>query len=60
MQSFEFNTVARIINGVGSALELAGQCAHLGISRPLLVTDPGLMAIGLVQPVLASLEKSGL
>jgi alcohol dehydrogenase class IV len=60
MQSFEFNTVARIINGAGSALELAGQCAHLGISRPLLVTDPGLMAIGLVQPVLASLEKSGL
>jgi alcohol dehydrogenase class IV len=60
MQSFEFNTVARIINGAGSALELAGQCAHLGISRPLLVTDPGLMAIGLVQPVLASLKKSGL
>jgi alcohol dehydrogenase class IV len=60
MQSFEFNTVARIINGVGSALELSGQCQHLGVMRPLLVTDPGLMAIGLVQPVLAALEKAGL
>jgi len=60
MQSFEFNTVARIINGVDSALDLASQCEHLGIQRPLLVTDPGLMAIGLVQPVLAALEKSGL
>jgi alcohol dehydrogenase class IV len=60
MQSFEFNTVARIINGVDSALQLSTQCRQLGIARPLLVTDPGLMAIGLVQPVVAALEKEGL
>ena len=60
MQGFEFNTVARIISGAGSALQLADQCRRLGISRPLLVTDPGLMAIGLVQPVLAALEAEGL
>ena len=60
MQSFEFNTVARIIDGMGSALELASQCGQLGVTRPLLVTDPGLMAIGLVQPVLAALEQAGL
>lgn len=60
MQRFEFNTVARIINGAGSALELADECRRLGVSRPLLVTDPGLMAIGLVQPVLAALEQAGL
>ncbi len=60
MQSFEFNTVARIIVGVGSALDLASQCRHLGVQRPLLVTDPGLMAIGLVPPVLAALVKAGL
>ncbi len=59
MQSFEFNTVARIIVGMGSALELASQCVQLGVKRPLLVTDPGLMAIGLVQPVLAAMEKAG-
>jgi alcohol dehydrogenase class IV len=60
MQGFEFNTVKRIISGPGSALQLAEQCRRLGIARPLLVTDPGLMAIGLVQPVLAALESEGL
>jgi alcohol dehydrogenase class IV len=60
MQGFEFNTVRRIISGAGSALQLAEQCRRLGIARPLLVTDPGLMAIGLVQPILAALESEGL
>ncbi|MDG2048273.1 MAG: iron-containing alcohol dehydrogenase [Halioglobus sp.] len=60
MQDFEFNTVARIINGPGSALELEVQCRHLKIERPLLVTDPGLMSIGLIQPILAALEEAGL
>jgi alcohol dehydrogenase class IV len=59
MQSFEFNTVARIIVGMGSALELSSQCRQLGVARPLLVTDPGLMAIGLVPPVLLALEEAG-
>ncbi|CAA0121978.1 Long-chain-alcohol dehydrogenase 1 [Halioglobus japonicus] len=59
MHSFEFNTVTRITSGVGSALDLAAQCRHLGVQRPLLVTDPGLMSIGLVQPVLAALEQAG-
>jgi alcohol dehydrogenase class IV len=58
MQSFEFNAVARIIVGMGSALELASQCRQLGVKQPLLVTDPGLTAIGLVQPVLAAMEKA--
>lgn len=59
MQGFEFNTVRRIVSGAGSALQLSDQCQSLGITRPLLVTDPGLMAIGLVQPVLAALESAG-
>lgn len=60
MQGFEFNTVNRIISGAGSALQLADQCRRLGVARPLLVTDPGLMSIGLVPPVLAALESEGL
>lgn len=60
MQGFEFNSVNRIINGGGSALNLAVECGALGVNRPLVVTDPGLMAIGLVQPVLAALESAGL
>jgi alcohol dehydrogenase len=60
MQGFEFNTVGRLVNGAGSALELAAECGRLGIERPLLVTDPGLVAIGLVQPVQAALEARAL
>jgi alcohol dehydrogenase class IV len=60
MQGFEFNTVRQIINGPGSALQLASVCRHLAIKRPMLVTDPGLMGIGLVQPVMAALESEGL
>ena len=60
MQGFEFNTVGRLVNGPGSALALAAECLRLGIRRPLLVTDPGLVAIGLVQPVLAALEEQDL
>ena len=60
MQGFEFNTVGRIVSGAGSALALAGELRQLGVSRPMLVTDPGLVAIGLVQPVIAALEQEGL
>jgi len=60
VQGFEFNTVGRIVSGAGSALALAGELRQLGVSRPMLVTDPGLVAIGLVQPVIAALEQEGL
>jgi len=60
MQRFDFNTVARIVSGAGAALELAAECRRLGVTRPLLVTDPTLVAIGLVQPVVAALAEAGL
>ncbi|WP_439100497.1 iron-containing alcohol dehydrogenase [Congregibacter sp.] len=51
MQPFTFNTVARLVSGTGEALKLAEHCADLGMSNVLLVTDPGLVSIGLVGPV---------
>ena len=59
MQPFVFNTVPQLTCRPGSALALAESCQRLGIRQPLLVTDPGLMAIGLVQPVQAALEAAG-
>ena len=58
--AYTFNTVGRIVSGPGAALELAVLCGPLGIRRPLLVTDPGLVSIGLVQPVQRALEAAGL
>ena len=60
MQGFEFNTVAKIVCGPGSALELATQCQRLAVSRPLVITDPGLVDIGLVQPAIEALCAQGL
>ncbi|NNM01421.1 MAG: iron-containing alcohol dehydrogenase [Gammaproteobacteria bacterium] len=58
MQGFEYNTVNRIVSGAGSSLALAEELRRLGIAHPLLVTDPGLMAAGLVQPVLTALREA--
>ena len=59
MQGFEFNTVRRIVSAPGASGQLAAELDTLGVARPLLVTDPGLVAIGLVHPVVAALEQAG-
>jgi len=59
MQPFVFNTVRQVVCAPGAALNLGQQCATLGASHLLVVTDPGLMAIGLVQPVIESLAAAG-
>ena len=60
MDAFVFNTAPRIVGGSGSSLALAQQCAVLGVRRPLLVTDPGLVATGLIEPVRCALTGAGL
>ncbi|MEQ8264686.1 iron-containing alcohol dehydrogenase [Pseudohaliea sp.] len=60
MDAFTFNTVPRLVFAPGAARELAAHCRSLGIARPLLVTDPGLVEIGLVAPVEAALGADGL
>lgn len=60
MDDFTFNTVGRIVCGSGAALVLSDHCRQLGVGRVLLVTDPGLVTIGLVAPVHRALEASGI
>ena len=60
MDAIVFNTAPRIVSGSGSSLHLAGECRKLGVSRPLVVTDPGLINIGLVDPVVSALTADGL
>ncbi|MFV0276320.1 MAG: iron-containing alcohol dehydrogenase [Parahaliea sp.] len=60
MREFTFNTAPGIDYAPGAALRLAVTCRRLGIARPLLVTDPGLVAIGLVAPVQSALAAAGL
>ncbi len=46
--------------GVGRIEELPGVCRMLGITRPLLVTDPGLAALPMLRAILARNEAAGL
>ena len=50
---FDFPT--RIVFGDGARAELAAELARLGVARPLVVTDEGLVASGLVSGVLGNL-----
>jgi alcohol dehydrogenase class IV len=50
----------RILFGEGARRLLAGELARLGVARPLVVSDQGLVATGLVTEVIALLENATL
>jgi len=49
-----------LLKGPGSVLELPALIKSLGIKRVLLVTDAGLMKLGLPEPLLRALEDAGI
>jgi len=49
-----------LLRGPGSAGELPSLIKSLRLRRVLLVTDPGLMRLGLPRPLIQGLEKAGL
>ena len=46
--------------GPGRISELPEACAALGISRPLLVTDPGIASLPILETAVAANRLSGL
>ena len=60
MDSFSFKAVEEVIFSRGAALDLSDYCLRLGMTRPIFVTDPGLVQIGLVSPVFEKLEAVAL
>ncbi|CAN7491705.1 iron-containing alcohol dehydrogenase [Pseudomonas umsongensis] len=59
MLSMAFNTTRSIIIERGAATRLATQVLDLGASSVLLVTDAGVMAAGLLEPVLNGFAAAG-
>lgn len=55
----EFNAVAKVIKGVGSIERAGKEVQRLGGERAIIVTDPGLSALGLHAPVEKALEAAG-
>jgi alcohol dehydrogenase class IV len=55
---FNFPTAYRI--GAGRIRELGDACAELGIARPLVVTDPGIVELDWFAPLVPALDAAGL
>ncbi|MEC8037133.1 MAG: iron-containing alcohol dehydrogenase [Pseudomonadota bacterium] len=60
MSAFSFQTVPSLKFGEPAAEALAPMVASFGARRLMLVTDTGVRGAGLVDPVVAALESSGL
>ncbi|MFZ6049034.1 iron-containing alcohol dehydrogenase [Pseudomonas sp. CR3202] len=60
MQPFSFATTAQILCESGSAARLAELCRERGASRVLIVTDPGITRLGLLDDILSGFAAAGL
>lgn len=59
MKPFIFSTTKSIISEIGAVKRIAEICDDLGISKPLIVTDQGIVNIGLIQPLDIAFKKAG-
>lgn len=57
MTSFSFHTVPEVVVGADSALSLGHLCQRQGITKPLLVTDAGLIEVGIIGPIVAAMTE---
>ena len=55
-----WNYPTNIRNGIGRIKELASACKELGMKAPLLITDPGLADLPMVQETLENCRREGL
>jgi alcohol dehydrogenase class IV len=58
--STTWNYPTTVLFGAGSARKVAKACEAAGIARPLVVTDPGLARLPVIERVLAPLREAGL
>ncbi len=58
--SANWNYPTNIRAGAGRISELADLCKQMGMKSPLLITDPGLAALPMLQSVVDSVNNSGL
>ncbi|MFT3930956.1 MAG: iron-containing alcohol dehydrogenase [Spongiibacteraceae bacterium] len=59
MQTFAINTCKSIVSGAGALRQLSDICRSHGIQRPMIVTDPGIRQIGLLEKAATILKNDG-
>ena len=60
MKSYRKNRIPQIIFGCDTAKETGKELQNQCVTRCLIVTDKGVRAAGLVDPILASLDACGI
>ncbi|MFK0088473.1 iron-containing alcohol dehydrogenase [Pseudomonas sp. NPDC090755] len=60
MKPFSFATTAQMLCEPGAALRLAGFCRERDARRVLLVTDPGITRLGMLDAILGGFAADGL
>jgi len=58
--SANWNYPTNIKAGAGRVHELPGLCREMGMQSPLLITDPGLAALPMIEQVMNELKSAGL
>lgn len=56
--TFEIPTVIK--HGIGAVKHVGKEVGALGVSKALLVTDPGIYKAGVADPVIESLKEAGI
>jgi alcohol dehydrogenase len=59
MKPFIFSTTKSIISEIGAINRITEICADLNISKPLIVTDQGIVKVGLIQLLDMAFKKAG-
>ena len=57
MKPFIFSTTKSIISEIGAINRIADICATLDILKPLIITDQGIINVGLIQPLDTAFKK---
>ncbi len=58
MNPFTFKTSKTIINEIGSVARMGEICAELGIKRPLIVSDRGIVSTGLLNKLSSAIANT--
>jgi alcohol dehydrogenase class IV len=59
MKPFVFSTTKSIISEIGAIERIADICLTLDISNPLIITDQGIVDIGLMKPLNTAFKHAG-
>ena len=60
MEAFQFNTTKSIISEAGSLKRIGALCGTLAISRPIVISDQGIVSCGLLEQLKGAISSTEL